>query len=84
MYQVSEYTLGTVLYRASEFGLAASYDTLATGSIAIGQTFEAADAASAQSYIVGNSGDEARAEGIGFYIASDLWYEIYLILRTVF
>jgi hypothetical protein len=58
VYQVSDYTLGTVLYRSSEFGPAASYDTLATGSIANGQTLQA-------------------AEGIGFYIASDLWYGVY-------
>ncbi len=77
VYQVSDYTLGTVLYRTSEFGPAASYDTLATGSIANGQTLQAASAASAQSYIVDNAGAEAPAEGVGFYIASDLWYGVY-------
>ena len=77
VYQVSDYTLGTVLYRTSEFGPAAAYDTLATGSIANGQTLQAASAASAQSYIIQNSGDESAAEGIGFYIASDLWYGVY-------
>lgn len=77
IYRVSEYTLGTVLYRTSEFGPAASYDTLATGSVANGQTLQAGAAAAAQSYIIENSGDEAAAEGIGFYIASDLWYGVY-------
>ena len=77
VYQVDNYTLGTVLYRTSEFGPAASYDTLATGSIANGQTLQAAAAASAQSYIVEIGGEEAPAEGIGLYIASDLWYGVY-------
>ncbi len=77
IYKVSDYTLGTVLYRTSELGPAASYDTLATGSIKNGQTLQAAGAAAAQSYIVENSGDEAAAEGVGFYIASDLWYGVY-------
>ena len=77
VYEISSYTLGTVLYRTSEFGAAASYDTLATGSKANGQTLEAISVTSAQSYIVNNSGEEAAAEGIGFYIANDLWYGVY-------
>ncbi|WP_457749993.1 hypothetical protein, partial [Sulfurimonas sp.] len=77
MYELSNYTLGTVFYRTSEFEAAASYDTLATGSKANGQTLEAVSATSAQSYIVANAGGEAAAEGVGLYIASDLWYGVY-------
>jgi len=75
--RLPNYTLGTDFYRTSEFGAAASYDTLATGSKANGQTLEAVSATSAQSYIVGNSGGEATAEGIGFYVANDSWYAVY-------
>jgi len=77
VYEISSYTLGTVFYRTSEFGAATSYDTLATGSKANGQTLEAVSVTSAQSYIVDNSGEEAAAEGIGFYVANDLWYGVY-------
>lgn len=77
VYELPEYTLGAVLYRTSEFGAAASYDTLATGSKANGQTLEAVSVTSAQSYIVNNSLEEAAAEGIGVYIANDLWYAVY-------
>ena len=79
VYELSEYTLGTVLYRTSEFGAAASYDTLATGSKANGQTLQAAAAASAQSYIVENADREATAEGVGFYVANDLGYAVYSV-----
>ncbi len=77
VYNVAEYTLGGVFYRTSEFGATASYDTLATGSKANGQTLQAASAASAQSYLVENAGEEATAEGVGFYVANDLWYGVY-------
>ena len=77
VYEIQNYTLGTVFYRTSEFGASASYDTLATGSKANGQTLEAVSATSAQSYIIDNAGEEDPAEGIGFYAASDLWYAVY-------
>ena len=77
VYEIQNYTLGTVFYRTSEFGASASYDTLATGSKANGQTLEAVSATSAQSYIIDNAEEEDPAEGIGFYVASDLWYAVY-------
>lgn len=77
VYEFSDQTVGAVLYRTSEFGAAASYDTLATGSKANGQTLQAAAAVSAQSYIIENAGEEDPAEGIGLYVAGDLGYAVY-------
>lgn len=79
VYEINTYTIGGVLYRTSEFGASASYDTLATGSKANGQTLEAAAVASAQSYLVENAGEEAKAEGLGLYIANDQWYAVYSV-----
>lgn len=77
VYEVADYTIGGVIYRTAEFGATASYDTLATGSKANGQTLEAVSATSAQSYLVDNAGEEAAAEGLGLYIANDTWYAVY-------
>lgn len=77
VYELPTFTIGGVVYRTSEFGPSASFDTLATGSKANGQTYKAVAVSSAQSYIIQNSGEEDKAQGLGIYLVNDSGYIVY-------